>query len=41
MYKMKHNKILIIKSIIYRPYSEFVTFLIAWMITGQLKVSMR
>lgn len=33
------NKAILIKSIIYRPYSEFVTFLIAWMITGQLNVS--
>lgn len=36
---IKCNKALLIKSIIYRPYSEFVTFLIAWAITGQIKVS--
>lgn len=36
---MRCNRTLIIKSIIYRPYSEFVTFLIAWSITGQVKVS--
>ena len=36
---MKQNRALLMKSIIYRPYSEFVTFLIAWMLTGQLEVS--
>lgn len=36
---IKRNKSLLIKSIIYRPYSEFVTFLIAWAITGQIKLS--
>lgn len=35
----KQNKALLIKSIIYRPYSEFVTFLIAWAITGHIKMS--
>lgn len=36
---IKYNKILIIKSIIYRPYSEFITFFIAWAVTGHLKLS--
>lgn len=31
---------LLIKSIVYRPYSELITFLIAWIITGQLKISL-
>ena len=38
--EMKQNRILFIKSIIYRPYSELVTFFVAWIITGQLKLSL-
>lgn len=33
------NKRLLLKSIIYRPYSEIITFLIAWAVTGQIKIS--
>src|SRR3990172_4656262 len=36
---MKGSKILFLKSIIYRPYSELITFFIAWTITGQIKIS--
>lgn len=36
---MKQNRALLIKSIIYRPYSELITFLIAWSITGQIRLS--
>lgn len=35
------HKKLLIKSLIYRPYSEFVTFLIAFAITGQLHLSIK
>ena len=34
------NRALLVKSIVYRPYSEFVTFLIAWMVTGHLGISL-
>lgn len=33
------NKAILIKSIIYRPYSEFITFLIVLFITGEIKIS--
>ena len=33
------NKILLIKSIIYRLYSALITFFIAWTITGSLNSS--
>jgi len=36
---MKQNRSLLIKSIIYRPYSELVTFFIALAVTGHIKIS--
>jgi len=36
---MRHRKLLI-KSILYRPYSEIITFLIAWCVTGHIGISL-
>lgn len=37
--KRKHSGTLLLKSIIYRPYSELITFFIAWTITGEIELS--
>lgn len=37
---MKSNRTLLIKALIYRPYSEVITFIIAWIITGCIELSL-